>query len=81
MDKEKIIFERKRAICKEVFDIIKQHPEFDIAVTLTFEKPPKWEKTWLVTQEKIIAEAVSAKGYSEIDIRDLPNLDWKDYIG
>ena len=62
MTKEKIIHERKLAICREIFELIKQHPEFDIAVTINFDKPATLEKTWLISQKKIIGESVSVLG-------------------
>ena len=80
INKDEILFERKRAIAEEIYRLIKQHPEFDIAVTINFEAPATLTKAWLITQKQVISEAVDGKGVSSITSEDLPNLDWKDYL-
>lgn len=80
MTKDEILFERKRVIVEKIYEIIKEHLEFNISVTVNFEFPIKPIKAWFITQEKIISEAVDCKGISSINIEDISCLNWEDYV-
>lgn len=64
MNKEKIIHDTKLAICREMFKLTEYYPDFDITITINFEKPATLDNAWFISREGITGEMIAAHSIS-----------------